>query len=139
MSASLFAMALRSSIFAAPSLSAQRTAGYGAGQLSIGELELSVHENVIHTLGHLIRVLVRCFINDRLRIENRDVREKSLFEQPARNQMLAFRRQRSDFANRLVQRNQMQIARIVPDKARHRAPRARMIVRFEKRAVERSF
>src|SRR5690348_3282254 len=136
MSASPVALAPKNSIFAVPSLPAQRPSCRLAGQFSIREFQLSIHENVIHALGNLIRILVRRFINNRLRIENRNVREKSLLEQPAPNQMLAFRWQRSDFANRLLQRYQMQIARVVPDEPRHRPPRPRMIVRLEKRPVE---
>src|SRR5690348_11271207 len=132
MSASPLALALKNSISPVPSLPAQRPARGLAGQLPIREFQLPVHKNVIHALGNLIRILVRRFINDRLRIKNRDVREKSLFQQPASDQMFALRRKRSDFANGLLQRYQMQIARIMSDEPRHRAPRPRMIVRLEK-------
>ena len=77
---------------ASPAGAADDSSRFGTRMFAILEDLLAVHEDVNHTGGVLMRLLVGRMIADRLRIENGDVSIKVAFETTALAKFQAYRR-----------------------------------------------
>lgn len=115
---------------------AQRSAGFDSRQMPVAIFNLAVHQDILHALRKLSRFGVRGFVDDGPRIEHGHVGKETFLEQAASAEMFPLRRQRGDLAHRLFQRQQMQIAAVVPQKPRHRPKRAGMGVRLKEQSVQ---
>src|SRR5947209_20076541 len=72
-------------------------------------------------------------------IEERDIGKIALLQQPATDEPFPLRGQRSYLSDRLFQRQQVLIAHIVAEKARHGAESPCAPMRLEQRPIERQF
>src|SRR5579864_1822400 len=100
-----------------PSSPMQNTARLFPSQFPILIFEFSVDEDVLHSLGKCSGIFVGCLVLDCRRIEDRNVREVTFLQQSPIAQAFALRRQRRDLANPLLERKQMLVANIVPQKS----------------------
>ena len=73
-------------------LAAQGTAGCDARQPALLPFELTVHQNVLHSLCNLIGSCIGCGIDNGCRIEDGHVRIEAAFQQSAVIQMFTLRR-----------------------------------------------
>src|SRR5580704_16032290 len=87
---------LRSSL---PTRASQDATVFSISKLAVIVFELAVHENIIHAFGKLRRFGVGCAINDRLRIEDRNIRIEADLDQTSISQMFALCRHRGHFSN----------------------------------------
>src|SRR6185503_245773 len=65
-----------------------------AGELTVAQHDLSIHDHVLDSNRRLVRVLERGAIGDGLRIEHGDVGEHARANQPALAESHALRRER---------------------------------------------
>src|SRR5689334_1788021 len=102
-----------------PAAAAQRLAGFGASKLAVFKFELPIHEYVLHAFGKLIWLRVSCAIANGGGIEDCYVSKIAGLQQAAIAEALALRRQGRNFANCLLERNEIQIPNVVAEEARH--------------------
>src|SRR2546422_8158498 len=98
----------------------------GARDLALFQYHLSVDEHVFDSDGGLVRPLERRAIDHRRRIENRDVGVHARLHEATMSETDALGGERRHLPNRELEREQLEIARVVAQNARERAVGARV-------------
>src|SRR6058998_4211210 len=96
----------------------QSATGARARELALLQYHLPVHDHVLDADGGLVRLLERRAIDHRRRIEDGDVGVRARLDEPAIRQSHALRRERRHLAHRELEREQLQLARVVAKNAR---------------------
>src|SRR4051812_42282379 len=106
-----------------------------AGELTLPQHDLSVHDHVLDADGRLVRILERGAIGDGLRIEHGDVGEHARTNQPALAESNALRGERSHLSHRVLERHELLFAYVTAEDPRERSVRARMRANVSERTV----
>src|ERR1051326_509155 len=101
------------------------------------EFELPIDEHVLYALRKQGRLGISGVVADGSGIKDGDIGKITRLEQTAVAEALALCRQRRHFANALLERQQVKIADVMPEKPRHGAEGPRMAVGLKERAIER--
>src|ERR1700739_2653902 len=120
-----------------PAGAAEGASRRAAGQLAIGEFQLTIHEDVFYSFGQLCRLCIGRLVLNRDWIKYGDIREVAFPEESAIGQALALCGKGSHFPDGLLERKQMLVAHIVAEKAWHGAKGAWVRVRFVERPIQR--
>src|SRR5579883_3111841 len=120
-----------------PAGTAQGASRGNSGELAAFIFQAAVYEYILHAAGKLRGLGVGGVVDDRCRIEYRNVGEVASLQQAAADQAFALRGQRRHFADSLLEWQEMLIANVAAKEVWHGAEGPRVRVWFVKRAVER--
>ena len=122
-----------------PAATAQDAAGSSAGQFPVVVYDLAIHDGEVNAIGKLVGFCESGMIDDGCGVENGDVCKVAGLEEAAALEAFPLGWERSDLANRGFEGQQVLVADVTAEEARHGAHCARMGVWFVDGSVERHF